>query len=163
MAPKSAVFRLTLQLADLDRQLYRDFPLTIARHPSETDARMMLRVLAFALHADDPLAFGRGISNDDEPDLWLRALDGRIETWIELGAPDPDRLRKACGRSNRVLLYAYGDLAMPVWLRKHDTATVGPLCRCCTIIVLRQRALFQPQTSGNPARNLYRLRRRSPS
>ncbi len=122
MALKSSVFRLTLQLADLDRQLYRDFPLTVARHPSETDARMMLRVLVFALHADDQLAFGRGISTDDEPDLWLRTLDGTIETWIELGAPDPDRLRKACGRAQRVLLYAYGDRAIPVWLKKHDAA-----------------------------------------
>lgn len=122
MALKSSVFRLTLQLADLDRQLYRDFSLTVARHPSETDARMMLRILAFALHADDQLAFGRGISTEDEPDLWLLALDGTIETWIELGAPDPDRLRKACGRADRVLLYAYGDRAIPVWLKKHDAA-----------------------------------------
>jgi len=122
VALKSSIFRLTLQLADLDRQLYRDFPLTVARHPSETDARMMLRILAFALHADDQLAFGRGISTDDEPDLWLRRLDGTIETWIELGTPDPDRLRKACGRADRVLLYAYGDRAIPVWLKKHDTA-----------------------------------------
>ncbi len=122
MALKSSVFRLTLQLADLNRQLYRDFPLTLARHPSETDARMMLRVLAFALHADDRLAFGRGISTDDEPDLWQRALDGTIETWIELGTPDPVRLRKACGRANRVLLYAYGDRAVPVWLKKHEAA-----------------------------------------
>lgn len=121
MALKSSVFRLTLQLADLDRQIYRDFPLTVARHPSETDARMMLRVLAFALHADDQLAFGRGISTDDEPDLWLRALNGTIETWIELGVPDPDRLRKACGRAERVVLYAYGDRALPVWLKKHET------------------------------------------
>lgn len=120
MALKSSVFRITLQLADLDRQLYRDFPLTLARHPSETDARMMLRVLAFALHADDQLTFGRGISTDDEPDLWLRALNGTIETWIELGAPDPARLRKACGRANRVVLYAYGDRAIPVWLKKHE-------------------------------------------
>lgn len=128
MALKSSVFRLTLQLADLDRQLYRDFPLTIARHPSETDARMMLRVLAFALHADDQLAFGRGISTDDEPDVWLRALNGTIKTWIELGTPDPDRLRKACGRAERVVLYAYGDRAVPVWLKKHE-AVLGRLTR----------------------------------
>lgn len=82
----------------------------------------MLRVLAFALHADEQLAFGRGISTDDEPDLWLRALNGTIETWIELGVPDPDRLRKACGRAERVVLYAYGDRALPVWLKKHGAA-----------------------------------------
>ena len=82
----------------------------------------MLRVLAFALNADDALAFGRGISTDDEPDLWLKSLDGTIETWIELGTPDPDRLRKACGRAHRVLLYTYGDRAVPVWLKKHETA-----------------------------------------
>lgn len=135
MALKSSVFRITLQLADLDRQLYQDFPLTIARHPSETDGRMMLRVLAFALNANDLLAFGRGISTDDEPDLWLRALDGTIETWIELGTPDPDRLRKACGRAGKVLLYAYGDRAVPVWLKKHETA----LARLSRLQILQVR------------------------
>ncbi|HCD56229.1 MAG TPA: hypothetical protein DEQ90_12470, partial [Halieaceae bacterium] len=71
------------------------FPLTLARHPSETEERMMLRVLAFALHANEQLSFGRGISTDDEPDLWQKDLTGSIELWIELGTPDPDRLRKA--------------------------------------------------------------------
>ena len=120
MALRSTVVRLRLQLADVDRSLYQDFPLTLAQHPSETDARLMLRVLAFALNADDRLEFGRGISVDDEPDLWLRSLDGRVERWIDLGTPDPDRLRKACGRADRVLLYAYGDRAVPVWWRKHE-------------------------------------------
>lgn len=119
MALKSTIFKLDLNIADLDRQYYADFPLTLARHPSETDERMMLRVLAFALNAGDDLEFGRGISTDDEPDLWQKDLTGSIETWIELGTPDPDRLRKACSRARRVILYAYGDRAVPVWWQKH--------------------------------------------
>ncbi|HKK22067.1 MAG TPA: YaeQ family protein, partial [Pseudohaliea sp.] len=122
MALKATVARLTLQLADLDRQLYRDFPLTLARHPSETEARMMLRVLVFAFHADEKLEFGRGISTDDEPDLWLRNLDGTIDRWVELGTPEPERLKKACGRAERVLLYSYGDRAVPVWWSRHGPA-----------------------------------------
>lgn len=122
MALKSTVFKLHLNVADLDRQVYGDFPLTLARHPSETDQRMMLRVLAFALHADPQLAFGRGISTDDEPDLWQRRLDGEIEHWIELGTPDPDRLRRACGRARQVWLYCYGDRATPVWWNKHGAS-----------------------------------------
>lgn len=119
MALKSEVFRFSLNVADMDRQVYGDFPLTVARHPSETEARMMLRVLAFALNADERLEFGRGISTDDEPDLWRKSLAGDIEQWIELGTPDPDRLRKACGRAQQVLLYCYGDRATPVWWDKH--------------------------------------------
>jgi uncharacterized protein YaeQ len=122
VALKASVFRLKLQLADLDRQRYQDFPLTLARHPSETDARMMLRVLAFALHADDRLAFGRGISTDEDPDLWLKNLDGTIDSWIELGTPDPERLKRACGRAAHVVLYAYGDRAVPVWWKRHQAA-----------------------------------------
>jgi uncharacterized protein YaeQ len=122
MALKSTIFKAQLNVADMDRQVYGDFPLTIARHPSETDERMMLRVLAFALHADEALEFGRGISTDDEPDLWLKSLSGDIELWIELGTPDPERLRKACGRSGQVVLYCYGRRAVPVWWEKHSDA-----------------------------------------
>ncbi len=122
MALKSEVFKFSLNVADMDRQVYGDFPLTVARHPSETEARMMLRVLAFALNADQRLEFGRGISTDDEPDLWRKSLAGDIELWVELGTPDPDRLRKACGRADQVLLYCYGDRATPVWWDKHGAA-----------------------------------------
>jgi uncharacterized protein YaeQ len=122
MALKSTVYKFDLNVADMDRQVYGDFPLTVARHPSETEARMMLRVLAFALHAAEDLEFGRGISTDDEPDLWRRNLTGEVELWIELGTPDPDRLRKACGRAREVVLYCYGDRAAPVWLAKHAQA-----------------------------------------
>ncbi len=122
MALKSEVYKFALNVADMDRQVYGDFSLTVARHPSETESRMMLRVLAFGLNADDRLEFGRGISTDDEPDLWRKALTGDIEQWIELGTPDPDRLRKACGRAEQVLLYCYGDRATPVWWEKHEAA-----------------------------------------
>ena len=80
MALKSTIFKMDLNVADLDRHVYGDFPLTLARHPSETEERMMLRVLAFALHANEQLSFGRGISTDDEPDLWQKDLTGSIET-----------------------------------------------------------------------------------
>lgn len=119
MALKSTVFKVRLNLSDLDRHVYEDFSLSLARHPSETDARMMLRLAVFALHADPQLTFGRGISTDDEPDLWRRDLTGAIEQWIELGTPDPDRLRKACGRAQQVMLYAYGERAFAVWREKH--------------------------------------------
>lgn len=119
MALKSTIYKIQLNVADTDRQVYGDFALTVARHPSETDRRMMLRLLVFALHADEALVFGRGISTDDEPDLWQRDATGRIERWIELGNPDPDRLRKACSRSGRVTLYAYGERATPVWWDRH--------------------------------------------
>ena len=122
MALKSTIFKADLNVADMDRQVYGDFPLTLACHPSETGQRMMLRILAFALHADERLAFGRGISTDDEPDLWQKDLAGNIQLWIELGTPEPDRLRKACSRAERVILYAYGDRATPVWWNKHRDA-----------------------------------------
>lgn len=122
MALKSTVFKVRLNVSDLDRNVYLDFTLAVARHPSETDARMMLRLAAFALHADERLEFGRGISTDNEPDLWQKDLTGSIELWIELGTPDPDRLRKACGRSQQVILYAYGERALKVWWEKHADA-----------------------------------------
>jgi len=119
MALKSTIYKVELNVADMDRHFYSDFQLTLACHPSETTERMMLRLLAFARHASEQLEFGRGISTDDEPDLWQKDLTGDIELWIELGTPDPDRLRKACGRSKRVVLYCYGERAVPIWWEKH--------------------------------------------
>ncbi len=115
MALKSTVFRADLSIADVDRGYYRDHVLRIARHPSETDERMMIRVLAFALHASDTLEFGRGLSADDEPDLWQRDLTGAIEAWIDVGLPDERDLRKACGRARDVHVLAYGGRAVDVW------------------------------------------------
>lgn len=115
MALKSTIFKANLQVSDMDRHYYAEHPLTLARHPSETDERMMVRLLAFALNADPALEFCKGLSSDDEPDLWRKDLTGSIEQWIEVGLPDEKRLRKACGRSDQVLLYIYGGRAAEIW------------------------------------------------
>jgi uncharacterized protein YaeQ len=115
MALKSTIFRAELSVADIDRGYYRDHMLTIAQHPSETDERMMVRLLAFALQADDALEFGRGLSTEDEPDLWQRDLTGAIERWIDVGLPDEREVRKACGRASAVRVVAYGGRAVELW------------------------------------------------
>lgn len=119
MALKATVFKATLNIADMDRHYYADHHLTLARHPSETDERMMIRLLAFVLNADEGLEFTRGLSTDDEPELWQKNLSGEIELWIELGLPDESRLRKACNRAKKVVLYTYGGRAVPLWWEKH--------------------------------------------
>ena len=115
MAVKSTVYKCELQVNDLDRHYYQTHALTLARHPSETDERMMVRLLAFALNADPALEFGRGLSAEDEPDLWRRDLTGVIELWIEVGLPDVKSLRRAAGRARQVIVYAYGRAATPWW------------------------------------------------
>lgn len=118
MALKATIFKAELQVSDLDRAHYGTYGLTLARHPSETDERMMVRLVAFALNAGERLEFGRGLSADDEPDLWQRDLTGTIETWIDVGLPDPRRVRKAAGRAARVVVYAYGGRSVDVWWRQ---------------------------------------------
>ncbi|GAA5785346.1 hypothetical protein GCM10007860_00150 [Chitiniphilus shinanonensis] len=115
MALKSTIYKVELNVADLDRGYYGSHGLTIARHPSETDERMMLRVLAFALHASEGLEFGRGISDEDEPALWRRNLVDEIELWIDLGQPDERRLKKAATRAAEAWVYAYGPRNADVW------------------------------------------------
>lgn len=115
MALKATIFKAELQIADMDRHYYADHPLTIARHPSETDERMMMRILAFALHAHEALLFGRGLSTEDEPDLWLKDLTDAIELWIDVGQPDERRMLKACGRAARVVVYSYSSTGNVWW------------------------------------------------
>ena len=118
MALKATIFKAELRIADVDRGYYQDHALTIARHPSETDERMMVRVLAFALHAHDALAFGKGLGAADEPDLWQKDLTGAIEVWIDVGQPDERRVRRVCGRAARVFVYAYGGHVVDSWWEK---------------------------------------------
>ena len=122
MATKATIFKADLQIVDMDRNYYQEHALTLARHPSETDERMMLRILAFARHASDTLTFTRGLSSSDEPDLWQKDLTGAIEYWIELGQPDEKRLRKACGRSQQVLVYCYSGNSAGIWWQQNSAA-----------------------------------------
>lgn len=115
MALKATIFKTDLQISDMDRGYYASHALTVARHPSETDERMMVRLLAFALNADERLEFGKGLSSDDEPALWLKDLTGAIECWIEVGLPDERILRRACGRATRVVVYLYGGRTADMW------------------------------------------------
>ena len=114
MALKSTVFKASLQVSDLDRHHYADYPLTLARHPSETDERMMVRLLAFALYASEQLRFGKGLSTDEDPALAEEDLTGTLLRWIDVGLPDETRLRKACTRAEQVVIVAYGQKA-PIW------------------------------------------------
>lgn len=119
MALKSTVYKATVQIADMDRSLYATHALTLARHPSETDERLMVRLLAFALQVpeddhDGALVFARGLSDSDEPDLWRLSLAGELRHWIEVGQPDDRRLIRACGRAGLVSIYAYAS-STPIW------------------------------------------------
>ena len=131
MALKATIFKAELQIADMDRGYYQGHNLTLARHPSETDERMMVRLLAFALHADDALLLTKGLSTDDEPDLWHKDLSGNIEAWIDVGQPDEKRIRKACGRAKQVFIYSYSGRSAGIWwkqisskLQRFDNLTV---------------------------------------
>ncbi|WP_093032751.1 YaeQ family protein [Thiocapsa roseopersicina] len=122
MALKATVFKAQVQISDMDRHYYESHTLTLARHPSETDERMIVRLLAFCLFADPQLAFTKGLSADDEPDLWQRSLSGEIERWIEVGQPDERRLRKASGRAREVVVITYSGRAAELWWPQNGEA-----------------------------------------
>ena len=119
MASNASIFKATIQIADMDRHYYEDHTLTLARHPSETDERMMVRLLAFALHAHEALSFGRGLSTEEEPALWQKDLTGAIERWIEVGQPEEKNIRRACGRAKQVCIYTYGGRGADQWWEKN--------------------------------------------
>ena len=125
MALKATIFKAQVGVADMDRPYYGDHALTIARHPSETDERMLVRLIAFALHADADLGFGKGLSTDDEPDLWRKDLTGAIDLWIDVGLPDERRVRKACGRAGQVFVYCYGGRAVDLWWKQNAGLLAG--------------------------------------
>lgn len=120
MALKATIFKAVLNIADLDRGVYLDANLTLARHPSETDLRLIVRLLAWALNAHDDLAFTKGLCADDEPELWLKNLHGGIEHWIDVGLPDERRLKKGCNRSEQVTLYTYAGRAVDLWWQQNQ-------------------------------------------
>ena len=106
----------------MDSHYYAEHNLTMAKHPSETDLRLMVRLVAFVLNADEELVFCKGISQEDEPDLWKKSLGGDIELWIDLGQPDEKRIKKACGRSEKVIIYTYQEGMATSWWKQIETS-----------------------------------------
>lgn len=121
MALSATIFKATLQISDMNRNYYAEHLLTLARHPSETNERMMIRLLAFALHAEEQLCFTKGLCVDDEPDIWQKDLTNEISLWIDVGLPDERRIRKASNRSDRVYLYTYGGRGADLWWKKNES------------------------------------------
>ena len=114
MALKATIYKADLQIADMDRHYYADHPLTIARHPSENDERMMVRVLMYALYAQEGIAFTKGLFDVDEPEVWVKDLTGQIKLWIDIGQPDDARLRRACGRADQVIVVCFSS-SCEIW------------------------------------------------
>jgi len=139
MALSATICKAELNVIDLDRHYYQQHSLTLAQHPSETDERLMVRLLVFALQASDSLSFTRGLSTDDEPDLWQKSLTDDIELWIELGLPSEKRLKKASGRSQQVVVYTYGSGSAEMWWKQMQ----APLARFKNISVFH----IDPETT----------------
>ncbi len=120
MAAKATIYKALLNIANMDTHYYAEHNLTLAKHPSENDLRLMIRLIAFTLNANEDLVFCKGISQDDEPDLWQKSLGGDIELWIDLGQPDEKRIKKACGRSEKVIIYTYQEGMATSWFKQME-------------------------------------------
>lgn len=124
MALKSTIYKMTIHISDMDRHYYHTHALTVAQHPSETDLRMMTRILAFILNADEQLSFGKGLSDEDEAALWKINYSEQIELWIELGQPDEKRLKRACVKADKTKLYGYHS-PFDVWWNQNSSNTAA--------------------------------------
>jgi len=123
MAQNATIYKVELSVADMDRHYYETHNLTVAKHPSETDERLMVRLLAFALNAQEQLEFTKGISTDDEPDIWKKSLSGEHELWVTLGLPGEKVVRRSCGKAGQMIVYCYGGSAADIWWEKVKNST----------------------------------------
>lgn len=123
MAQKATIYKVELSVSDMDRHYYETHKLTVAKHPSETDERLMVRLLAFALNAHEHLEMTKGLSTDDEPDIWQKSLSGELELWIALGLPSEKVVRQSCGKTKEVVIYAYGGRTAEMWWEKIKNST----------------------------------------
>lgn len=123
MAQKATIYKVELSVSDMDRHYYETHKLTVAKHPSETDERLMVRILAFALNAHEQLEMTRGISTDDEPDIWQKSLSGELELWVALGLPSEKIVRQSSGKANKVIVYCYGGNTAEMWWEKIRNST----------------------------------------
>lgn len=123
MAQNATIYKVDLSVADMDRHYYETHKLTVAKHPSETDDRMMLRILAFALNAHEQLEMTKGISTEDEPDIWQKSLSGELDLWVNLGQPSEKVIRQSCSKSKAVIVYSYGGKSAEIWWDKIKSGT----------------------------------------
>lgn len=123
MAQKATIYKIELSVSDMDRHYYETHKLTVAKHPSETDERLMVRVLAFALKAHEHLEMTKGLSTDDEPDIWQKNLSGELELWVTLGLPSEKVVRQSCGKADQVIVYSYGGRTAEMWWDKIKNST----------------------------------------
>lgn len=123
MAQKATIYKVELSVSDMDRHYYEIHKLTVAKHPSETDERLMVRLLAFALNADEALEMTKGLSVDDEPDIWQKSLSGELELWVALGLPSDKVIRQSCGKADKVIVYSYGRTADLWWDKIKNSTT----------------------------------------
>ncbi|QKF67854.1 putative YaeQ family transcription elongation factor [Arcobacter venerupis] len=118
MSTKSTIHKAFLNIANMDTNYYNEHNLTLALHPSETELRLMVRIVAFILNASEDLVFCKGIAEDDEPDLWEKDYGNDIKLWIDVGQPDEKRIKKACSRSEKVIIYTYQENMSIPWLKQ---------------------------------------------
>ncbi|MFZ3582478.1 YaeQ family protein [Loktanella sp. DJP18] len=123
MAQKATIYKVELSVSDMDRHYYETHKLTLAKHPSETDERLMVRIVAFALNAHEHLEMTKGLSTDDEPDIWQKSLSGALDVWVALGLPSEKVVRQSCGKAGKVIVYAYGGRTAEVWWDKIRNST----------------------------------------
>jgi uncharacterized protein YaeQ len=115
MALKPTIYKLKVALSDLDREVFETLNLTLARHPSETLERMMVRLMAFCFNAQDQLVFCKGLSDTEEPDIWMHSLDGKLELWVDVGEPAVERIKKATRIASQVMVYCFNNKANTWW------------------------------------------------
>lgn len=124
MALPSTIYKAAIQLSDIDRGVYESLQATVAKHPSETDERLVARLLAWAIFNEPELAFTKGLCVADEPDIWMKGPDGRVRFWVEVGLPEADRIIKASRHAERVALLACGR-ALSSWSQQHLPKVAG--------------------------------------
>ncbi|GAA5317338.1 MAG: YaeQ family protein [Candidatus Pelagadaptatus aseana] len=124
MALKPTIFKFKIALSDLDRHVYDTLDLTVAQHPSENTERMMARVLAYCLNCTEGLAFTKGLSTPDEPDVWCKSLDDQLLLWLDVGEPSADRIKKATRLSDQVKVYSF-NAKTDVWWGQESGAFSG--------------------------------------
>jgi uncharacterized protein YaeQ len=123
MAQNATIYKVELSVSDMDRHYYETHKLTVAKHPSETDERLMIRIVAFALNAHENLEMTKGISTDDEPDIWQKSLSGALDVWVALGLPSEKVMRQSCSKADKVIVYPYGGRTAEIWWDKIKGST----------------------------------------